>query len=399
MKICFITFSYSSTSIGGIERYLDSSIKEIIRRGHYVDVVAPSYNESDKIDKSENLTVHNIRIMNPAENNEESGIALYFYIKKLVIENKIDIISAENFYRGTPPSYAFALNLVSVETGIPVVLRMHAHFEKELEIALMKDLMWSKLIGVSKNINDAAYKAGANVKKLSFVYPGIDCEFFREGLGKGWLRERIGVQNNEILILHASRITGSKKISYLESKGVVTLIKSFAILAQTNKNIKLLISAARPPKVWEEEFKKELTRIEELSEVHGIKNRVIVKSFELDEMPHVYNGCDIFVMASQNESFGLVYAEAMACCIPVIGTSVGGIPEIITNNVTGYLVEPNNPVELSKKIDILVKEEYVRKNMGEEGIKYVKQNFELKKMIDRLLGIFSSVIEKKNGRE
>ncbi len=282
-----------------------------------------------------------------------------------------------------------------METGVPVVLRMHAHLEREIEIALLKDLMWIKLMGVSKSVNDAAYKVGANVKKLSFVYPGVDTEFFRNGLGKGWLRHRINIPNNEILILHASRITGSKEHFYLEYKGITTLIRAFSILAKTNKNIKLLIATAKPPKIWEENFQNELKKIEELSEVHGIKNSIIVKSFELDDMPHVYNGSDIFVMASQMESFGLVYAEAMACGIPVIGTSVGGIPEIISDNLTGFLVVPNDPVELSKKIDVLINNEELRVNMGQEGIKAVKQNFDLKKMTDRLLGIFNSCIENK----
>ena len=82
--------------------------------------------------------------------------------------------------------------------------------------------------------------------------------------------------------------------------------------------------------------------------LNNIKNRVSVESFGMDEMPLVYNGSDIFAMASQMESFGLVYAEAMACGIPVVGTSVGGIPEIINNNVAGFLVEPDN--NLRKKM-------------------------------------------------
>jgi len=104
-------------------------------------------------------------------------------------------------------------------------------------------------------------------------------------------------------------------------------------------------------------------------------------------------------MASEMESFGLVYAEAMACGIPVIGTSVGGITEIIDNNLNGFLVEPKKPVELAKKIDIIISDPEKRKQMGINGINKIKNKFELKKMVDRLLGVFTSCIINRISKE
>ena len=393
MRICFITFSYSTISTGGIERYLNTTIEELIKRGHMVDVITASYGKN-KIEKKGNLTVHSLRIMNTRLSNKEiGGKRLYYYLKNLVNQNKIDILSAENFYRGTPPSYAFAINLVSLETGIPAILRMHAHFNREIEKSLVKDLMWSKIITVSKSVNKEAYNAGVRVKKLIVGYPGVDTEFFRPCLGKDWLRKRIGVSENDILILHASRITGSKKSLYLEFKGVTTLLESFSILAQKYKNIKLLIATARPSKIWEKDFDNATQKIKDLAEIHGFGNKIIVQPFELQEMPLVYNGSDIFVMASQMESFGLVYAEAMACGLPVIGTSVGGVPEIIINNTTGFLLDPDSPVELQKKIEIFIKEEKKREKMGQAGMERIQNRFNVKKTTDRLVGIFQSCIE------
>jgi len=398
LRICIISFSHSSTSTGGIERYIDTTTKELIARGHFVDIITASY-EKDKVTTDGNLTVHNLSFMNPKLRNKEmGGRRLYNYLKKLIKRKKINIISAENFYRGTPPSYAFAVNLASLETGVPATLRMHAHFNKEIEKALVKDLMWSKILSVSKSVNNMAYNAGTNVKKLSVVYLGIDTHLFRPNLGKEWLRKRIDISDNDILIMHASRITGSTKGSYLELKGVTTLIESFSILAQKHKNVKLLIATAQPPTIWQREFKNAVKKIKDLAEVNGIEKKVIVKPFTLEEMPLAYNGADIFVMASQMESFGLVYAEAMACGIPVIGTSVGGIPEIIENNSNGFLVDPDSSVELEKRIEILVKDEKKREKMGEMNINRIKKKFDVKKSVDRLVGIFRSCIERSEER-
>jgi len=399
LRICFISFSHSSTSTGGIERYLDTTVNELTRRGHRVDILTASY-DKNKVRTEGNLTVHNMLFMSPKyRNKEQGGKKLYDYLRKIIQKKGMDIISAENFYRGTPPSYAFAVNLVSLETGVPAVLRMHAHFNREIEKALVKDLMWSKIMSVSKSVNNMAYNSGVSVKKLAVVYPGIETDIFRPDLGKDWLRKRIDVSDKDILLMHASRITGSTTSSYLELKGVTTLIESFSILAQKQKNIKLLIATARPPTIWQREFDTAVKKIQDLAEIHGIKNRVIIKTFELQEMPLAYNGADIFVMSSQMESFGLVYAEAMACGIPVIGTSVGGIPEIIEDNSNGFLVNPDSPVELEKKMEILVKDEKKRRKMGRDNVERVKQKFDIKKTTDRLVGIFKSCIERDEAKK
>ena len=96
-------------------------------------------------------------------------------------------------------------------------------------------------------------------------------------------------------------------------------------------------------------------------------------------------------MASRLESFGLVYAEALACELPVVGTSVGGIPEIIDNGKTGYLTEPDNPVELSKRIELLLSDEGKREKMGKRGRKIIEKRFGLRKITDNLIGVLNSL--------
>ena len=63
-----------------------------------------------------------------------------------------------------------------------------------------------------------------------------------------------------------------------------------------------------------------------------------------------YAGCDIFVAPSRFESFGLIFLEAMREGKPVIGCLAGGMPEVVTQNVNGLLVEPNDADALLKAI-------------------------------------------------
>jgi L-malate glycosyltransferase len=399
MKICFVSFFSPQTSAGGLERYLDTMIKELIKRNVEVHLVTAAYGK-EGVEVEGKLTIHKLKAMKigSVRNKNEGAKKLFNYLKRLVKKEKIDVISAENFTRGTPPSYAFAVNLASMETKVPLVLRVHGHPNSTIEGSLIRDLFWSKIMPVSKNVSGEVYNLGVNVDKLVSVYPAVDTENFRPGLGVDWLRSRIDVGKNEILIMHASRITGSKRSSYLDSKGVPALLKAFSILVQENKNVKLLIATAEPPPTWKRDFDKAVKKIYEVAELAGIKDKVIVQSFKLEEMARVYNGIDIFVMASKLESFGLVYAEAMACGVPVIGTSVGGIPEIIDEGKTGYLVDPEDHVELSKRLEILVRDEVKRKNMGLRGRRIIERRFSLKKTVDNFLGALSSIIGK-NGKK
>ena len=64
----------------------------------------------------------------------------------------------------------------------------------------------------------------------------------------------------------------------------------------------------------------------------------------------------------------------MACGLPVIGTNVGGIPEGIENGVNGFIIPPKNVEELTKKLDILLKDENLRKEFGNNSLKKIREN-------------------------
>jgi glycosyltransferase involved in cell wall biosynthesis len=116
-------------------------------------------------------------------------------------------------------------------------------------------------------------------------------------------------------------------------------------------------------------------------------------------MHHVYNGADLYVMASQMESFGLVYAEALSCGIPVIGTSVGGVPEVIDDGKSGILVSPDNHVELAKAMKRMLKTRPRMKKMGKQGRKHVREELELEKVSKALVGICESVIKSNKNKD
>ena len=92
---------------------------------------------------------------------------------------------------------------------------------------------------------------------------------------------------------------------------------------------------------------------------------------------NIINHADIFVLPSHTDAGGppVVFIEAMACGLPVIGTDVGGIPEGIENGVNGFIIPPKNVDELTKKLHILIKNGNLRKEFGNNSLKKIRRKF------------------------
>ncbi|QLG44572.1 glycosyltransferase family 4 protein [Costertonia aggregata] len=91
-----------------------------------------------------------------------------------------------------------------------------------------------------------------------------------------------------------------------------------------------------------------------------------------------YSKADIFVFPSYDETFGLVNLEAMQFNLPVISTNEGGIPDVVLDNVTGFLVPSHDSKALAEKLEILIVNPVLRKKMGDNGRKRYEENFTLK---------------------
>jgi glycosyltransferase involved in cell wall biosynthesis len=82
--------------------------------------------------------------------------------------------------------------------------------------------------------------------------------------------------------------------------------------------------------------------------------------------------------------------EALYVGIPVVSTSISGIPELIKNGKEGFLVEPAEVEQLSNAITTLLKDEEIRKKMAEEGKKKIEKNFNLHVEVQKLVEIWDS---------
>lgn len=115
------------------------------------------------------------------------------------------------------------------------------------------------------------------------------------------------------------------------------------------------------------------------------------------EIPKFFSKSAVFVLPSLTEAFGIVLLEAMAAKVPVIGTRVGGIPEIIDHGINGLLVEPNNPQELAKAVIQILSEPELASQFQRAGLKTVEK-FKAVDVMSCNYRVFESVLDAARSR-
>lgn len=110
------------------------------------------------------------------------------------------------------------------------------------------------------------------------------------------------------------------------------------------------------------------------------------------DIENIMNACDIGILSSFNEGMPNVVIEFMALGKPVIATEVGGIPELITDNIDGFLVPIGQVTQFANNINKLFNNNNIRKEVGENAKNKIKKNFEIKKMIDSYMKIYNKAL-------
>ena len=105
----------------------------------------------------------------------------------------------------------------------------------------------------------------------------------------------------------------------------------------------------------------------------------------------IFMKSDILAFPTKKEAFGLVLLEAMAAGLPIVSTNEGGIPEIVNDGITGFIVDKQNPVQLAEKIEYLILNTEQARKMGQAGRAMFELKYTLKKFYGNLMHIFDDV--------
>ncbi len=214
-----------------------------------------------------------------------------------------------------------------------------------------------RVFTVSASIRETLIRNGVSAGRVSVVYEGVDLDWFDQQM------TRLDVQRR------GRTLVGT--VAHLSSeKGHGPLLRAIAELKDRCAGALLLI-------VGDGELRGEL---EETVLDLGISDQVKFLGFRSD-VEGLVKWLDIFCLPSLSEGLSSAILAAMAARLPVVATSVGGIPELVQDGVTGRLVAPNRPHELAVALETLLNDPVLRERMGRSGRQRVESHFTLEQKL------------------
>jgi L-malate glycosyltransferase len=218
-------------------------------------------------------------------------------------------------------------------------------------------------------------------EKIRVIPMGIDPGKYSQGTFSG-LKKKYPARH---IILSVGRL--------IDWKGTIYLIDAMPDVLRQFPDTMLIIIGAGPEK------KMLVDRTNEL----GLENRIHFPGIvDTEDLPFYYHGADIFVLPSINksgntEAFGVVLLEAMASGCPVIGSDVGGIPDIIIDGETGFLVPEQRADILAEKIVRLLLDDRLREQFRQNGLIRIRENFLWDKIAKDFRDLFDQVLKGTSG--
>jgi len=233
-----------------------------------------------------------------------------------------------------------------------------------------------KILSVSEDLKLHITNLGINEEKVHVVPNGVDTAKFKPA-GKAHARDLLNLSQDKNIVLFVGALRKIKGVDYLTEAA-----KDFV-----NTNTDLFMVGR------DDGLRKSLEkRAQELKIADHIR---FTGPVDHEKIPLWISASDILVLPSLSEGRPNVVLEALACEVPVVATNVGGIPEIMIDGETGYLVPSKNPIEISRKINKLLENKSQRENMGKLGRKsIIQRGLTWESHAKKTVNIYSELLEK-----
>ncbi|AFI28784.1 N-acetyl-alpha-D-glucosaminyl L-malate synthase BshA [Bacillus sp. JS] len=229
-----------------------------------------------------------------------------------------------------------------------------------------------RVTAVSSALAAETYDLIKPEKKIETIYNFIDERVYLKK-NTTTIKEKHGILPDEKVVIHVS--------NFRKVKRVQDVIRVFRNIAGKTK-AKLLLVGDGPEK----------STACELIRKYGLEDQVLMLGNQ-DRVEELYSISDLKLLLSEKESFGLVLLEAMACGVPCIGTNIGGIPEVIKNNVSGFLVDVGDVAGATARAMSILEDEQLSSRFTKAAIEMLENEFSSKKIVSQYEQIYADLAE------
>lgn len=347
---------YYPPHIGGVENYV-YHIAKGLSQTHDWEVIVITSNRQDKRLQTTlegSITVYRLPIMFTFSNTPINP-AWYFQIKKIIAVEKPQLINAH-------APVPFVAEVAGLACGkIPYILTYHSDsmikhvLFTDIPILLYERFVLPNTLRKSQFVictSDFIKSWLSNIfrKKAVTITPGVDIP-----PAKSMQKKRA---KTVLFVAELKKATRYKGLKYL--------LRAISLIKNTLPSVSLVVVGGGNA-LKEYELLARKLKITGLVDFKG--------SLRGKKLWNAYRQASVFVLPSLKESFGTVLIEAMAHNLPVIGTHIGGIPDIVTHGKEGLIVPPYNSQALADAITTILKNSALAETMGKAGFEKVKNNY------------------------
>ncbi len=390
---------------GGIGTYSAMLARGLASLGHRVHLVAPRGAMPAGIEAKGELSVHRLELEPQAKlpfGNRFWGLSLACWpwiveasraVRRIHATQPLDLVEVPEWQAGG----------LALPRSVPIVIRHHTHAALVRRLNDRPDSMDQRLRamleglamrrGILRLANSRALAEACSLdhhlplSTIGVLRLGVDVERFRPGL-PSLLRDELSIPADHVVMGYVGRLE--------RRKGVDVLAQAFARLAPRVPYLHLVLAGEDTRTLEGSAWEAVSRTIREA----GVHDRVHwLGGVASERLPEVYAACDALVAPSRMEPFGMVYLEAMACGLPVIGTLAGGVPEIVMSERHGYLVLPGSVDSLLVAMMALATDEGRRRRMGREARRHVEACFDQRRIAKLTVEAYLEAIRRRTGKE
>jgi N-acetyl-alpha-D-glucosaminyl L-malate synthase BshA len=354
--------------------------KALALRGHKVHFI--TYKQPARLDFfTENTFYHEVYVSNyPLFDFPPYETALISHLVDVVKFEKLDILHVH--YAIPHASAAIMARQILATEGIhiPVITTLHG-----TDITLVgKDPSFEPVVRYSINQSDGVTSVSESLRQDTFTHIKVSrdikvipnfIDFTRFSKQNRAHFKKAIAPNDEKLIVHTSNFRKVKRID--------DAVKVFAEIVKAMP-AKLLLIGDGPERVNIEKLCRELQLCNNITFL-GKQNQV----------EEILSVCDLFLMPSETESFGLAALEAMACELPVISSNAGGIPELNAEGETGYLCDVGDVKTMAEKAIYILSDENRLLQFKAAALARAKQ-FDINEIVPIYEQYYTEVLDKFN---
>ncbi len=290
-------------------------------------------------------------------------------LARVVRECQIGLIHAHEFYMNAMGA------IVSRLTGIPLIATVHGKGyypdrRRRRMIYRVSAAQAAKVVAVSQDLRQFFCRTtGTPVNRVQVIYNGIDFSHFRSLRRDPGLLESCGIPRD-------APIVGTVGNLY-PVKGQVHLVRAMRIILGSHPDTHAVILGSGGQ---EGLLRSEATSL-------GIQDRIHLLGYR-EDAPRWLAAMNVFTLPSISEGLPLSLLEAMAAGLPAVVTGVGGMPEVVQDEQTGYIVPPADPEALARRILLLLENPVLARDLGTAGCHVVRTRFSQDRMLTQYRSMY-----------